>query len=140
MAATPVVPTGKVCPDVHEGLGWIQALMDRGDYREALMRLEQNDLGNSVDGAIAQAVCLLHLQRPQRALQVCDQALVLKPNHPQVLLFKGVALHRLGQYRGAYAHYQQASARSSRWSLSPFTRLKGWIRGMVMPNRQQRLH
>lgn len=140
MAATPVVSTGEVCPNVHEGLGldWIQALMDRGDYPEALMRLERNDLGKSVDGAIAQAVCLLHLQRPKRALKRCDRALGLQPNHPQALLFKGVALHRLGEYRGAYTHYQQASplTPSSRWSLSLLiSLLKDWIRGMMTPNQ-----
>lgn len=150
-SAEAVSSDAAVGSNANEGLDWIQTLMDHGSYSEALMRLEQRNLGDDVDGAIAQAVCLLHLQRPQLALQVCDRALGLQPHHPQALLFKGVALYRRGQYREAYRHYQLAcqqtsqraspSARSSRRSLSLLKSwIQSWIRAMVTPNRKQGLH
>ncbi|MGD1908658.1 MAG: tetratricopeptide repeat protein [Leptolyngbyaceae cyanobacterium] len=133
LIARPLVfPKDDVEFQADQGLDWIQELMDRGDYTEALMRLEQSAVGDAVDGVVAQAVCLLHLQQPKCALQACDRALALQPHHPQALLFKGVALHRLGRYRQSYDYYQQASplVRSSHWSLSL---LKGWIREIMPP-------
>ncbi|NJN19905.1 MAG: tetratricopeptide repeat protein [Leptolyngbya sp. RL_3_1] len=98
-----------------------QSLMEQGHYGEALIYLERSNVGNCVDGAIALAVCQLHLQRPAAALETCNQALEIYPHHPQALLFKGVALHRLGQYRAAYAYYRRASPASQparrRWSV-----------------------
>jgi tetratricopeptide (TPR) repeat protein len=103
-----------------------QSLMEQGHYGEALIYLERSNVGNCVDGAISVAVCQLHLQRPAAALQACNQALAIYPHHPQALLFKGVALHRLGQYRAAYAHYRRASPSSQpargRWLV--FKRVK----------------
>ncbi|MGP1373526.1 MAG: tetratricopeptide repeat protein [Almyronema sp.] len=58
--------------------------------------------------SISEAVCWLHLDQPQTALAACDRALEIAPTHAQAWLFKGVALHRLGQLTKAYRCYQQA--------------------------------
>ncbi len=114
-----------------------QLLMEKGDYANALIYLARQTVGDStlkapeaMDGAIALAVCRLHLRQPTAALQVCNQVLALHPNHPQALLFKGVALQRLGRYRAAYHHYRQASVPShpTPWGWDG---LKGHIKGMV---------
>ncbi|MDA0867677.1 MAG: tetratricopeptide repeat protein [Cyanobacteria bacterium] len=117
-----------------------QRLMAQGDYAGALICLERHHSGSSnpevsevsevINGAISLAVCRLHLQQPTAALQVCNQVLAIDPRHPQALLFKGVALHRLGRYRAAYALYRQAIplAKTPRWTLA---RLKGHVKGMV---------
>lgn len=65
-----------------------------------------------VEALIYQAVCLIHLERPQRALAVAEQVLAIAPEHPQGWLYRGVALHRLGRYKEAYASYAQVQSSS----------------------------
>jgi len=94
-----------------------QRLLEQGKYEAALQQFAQapQAMQNSVD-LVNQAVCLIHLDRPQEALWLCDRALTLAPNHAQAWLFRGVALHRLGKYQEAYACYDRAlgDQRSSR--------------------------
>lgn len=56
---------------------------------------------------VYQAVCLIHLGRPEQALALTEQVLAIAPEHSQGWLFRGVALHRLGRYPEAYACYAQ---------------------------------
>ena len=105
-------------------------LLDQGDYEAALHCLRQaaRDMP-VVDDYVSQAVCLIHLNQPQRALQICDLALSLAPKHPRILLFRGVALHRLGRFREAYACYDLAvEQQSGKRQRSLRERLKTWLK------------
>jgi tetratricopeptide (TPR) repeat protein len=88
-----------------------EALSALGHYAEALRYFEEAIAlgGDLAEALIAAAVCLIHLERPQEALLLCDRVLAQTPEHPQGWLFRGVALQRLGRHRQAYAAYQQAS-------------------------------
>lgn len=88
-----------------------EALSTLGHYAEALRYFEEAIAlgGDPAEALIAAAVCLIHLERPQAALMLCDRVLAQAPEHPQGWLFRGVALQRLGQHRQAYAAYQRAS-------------------------------
>jgi tetratricopeptide (TPR) repeat protein len=92
-----------------------EALANLGHYGEALRHFEEAlSLDSDHVGALlSAAVCLIHLQRPQEALQRCDRILAQAPDHAQAWLFRGVALQRLGQYSAAYAAFAQASAEST---------------------------
>lgn len=87
-----------------------EALANVGRYAEALRYFEEAlalESGN-IDALLYAAVCLIHGQRPQEALEKCDRILAQAPDHPQAWMFRGVALQRLGQYRHAYAAYDKA--------------------------------
>lgn len=84
-----------------------------GTYLQALQAFKQiPDSDRTLDDWVNHAVCLIHLERPEAALAVCDRALILHPHHPQAWLFKGVALQRLNRYGEAYACYNQAAGGS----------------------------
>jgi Flp pilus assembly protein TadD len=51
---------------------------------------------------------LIYLERPEEALDSCEQALTVEPDDFKAWVFRGVALHRLGQYQQAYYSYDQA--------------------------------
>lgn len=93
------------------------------------------------DNLLHQAVCLIHLSRPEAALPLCDRALSLAPDNPQAWLFKGVALHRLGHYGEAYDCYHQATgeprptvmATFKRAIHNTFTRLRSRLRRTHFP-------
>ena len=84
-------------------------LANQGDYDRALRCFEEAAIlnPNHSETLIYQAVCLIHLEQPQRALAVADQVLAIAPHHPQGWLYRGVALHRLGRYKESYACYQR---------------------------------
>lgn len=85
------------------------SLLTQGQYEAALHHFQQIPPTDRIaDDWVNQAVCSIHLNQAQEALQVCDRALALDPHHPQAWLFKGVALHRLGRYDEAYSCYHQA--------------------------------
>jgi tetratricopeptide (TPR) repeat protein len=87
------------------------SLLESGNYHQALQVFRQvPDSDRTLDDGVNQAVCLLHLDQPEAALQICNQTLELNATHPQAWLFKGVALYRLGRYDEAYACYAQAAA------------------------------
>ena len=87
----------------------VSTLLQQGDYAVALSQLQQiSESERQLDDWVNQAVCLIHLDQAEAALEACDRALTLTPNHPQAWLFKGVACHRLQQYDAAYACYDQA--------------------------------
>ena len=87
----------------------VSTLLQQGDYATALNHLQQiSDGERQVDDWVNQAVCLIHLDRAEAALEACDRALALTPDHPQAWLFKGVACHRLQRHEDAYACYNQA--------------------------------
>lgn len=89
-----------------------QALMKLGNYADALELLSRMASAQlTVDECLLQAICLIHLERPQEALWVCDRALALDDQHPQAWLFRGVALHRLGRFGEAYRCYDLATHR-----------------------------
>jgi tetratricopeptide (TPR) repeat protein len=84
-------------------------LLEQGEYEAALSQFAQlAEADQDADCLVNQAVCLIHLARPEEALQLCDRALALNSHHPQAWLFKGVALHRLGHYSEAYTCYDRA--------------------------------
>ena len=85
-----------------------------GAYDRALRCFEEAAIlaPEDVETLIYQAVCLIHLERPQRALAVAERVLAIAPDHPQGWLYRGVALHRLGRYQEAYASYAQVQPSS----------------------------
>lgn len=84
-------------------------LLEQGEYEAALQQFACSpQAAQDADNLVNQAVCLIHLSQAQAALQACDRALTLNPHHSQAWLFRGVALHRLGHYREAYACYDRA--------------------------------
>ena len=84
-------------------------LLEEGEYTLALQLFMAFPRAmQDPDNLINQAVCLIHLGQAQKALQRCDRALLLSPNHSQAWLFKGVALHRLDRYKEAYICYDRA--------------------------------
>lgn len=86
-----------------------ESLANAGAYDRALRCFEEAAILNPNDSEtlVYQAVCLIHLEQPQRALAVADQVLAIAPHHPQGWLYRGVALHRLGRYKESYACYAQ---------------------------------
>jgi tetratricopeptide (TPR) repeat protein len=81
-------------------------------YEEALDSLEQaQELAGFETSYIwvQKAVVLILLNRAEAALNCCNYALRLEPNYFQAWLFRGVALHCLGNYREAYHSYYKAS-------------------------------
>ena len=106
------------------------SLLEAGDYHQALQAfLQVPEPDRSLDDWVNQAVCLIHLNQPEAALQICDRALSLDADHPQALLFKGVALNRLNRYDEAYACYAQASGESAdQKDPTPQTAKRPWYR------------
>ncbi|NEQ42377.1 MAG: tetratricopeptide repeat protein [Leptolyngbya sp. SIOISBB] len=102
-------------------------LLEAGNYHQALQVFRQvPESDRSLDDWVNQAVCLLHLNQPETALQVCDRVLSLAADHPQAWLFKGVALHRLNRYDEAYACYAKASGESDQTATTAAK--KPWYR------------
>ena len=99
----------------HAIAGWsgrAEALACLNRFEEALSDIEQaQDLSTAVDIQIwiQKAAVLIFLQRYEEALSCCLQVLQRHPNHVQALLFQGVALHRMGQYRKAYRSYRRVT-------------------------------
>lgn len=84
--------------------------LEAGHYAQACQGFETiPDSDRTPDDWVNHAVCLIHLDQPEAALEICDRALALYPNHPQTWLFKGVALQRLNRYDDAYACYDKAA-------------------------------
>lgn len=87
-----------------------RALLKEGDYEAALhcfceALVEETAV---VDNYVSQAVCLIYLDCPEAALRACDRAISLASDSRRAWLFRGVALHRLGRFREAYACYDLA--------------------------------
>ncbi|MEM1289995.1 MAG: tetratricopeptide repeat protein [Cyanobacteria bacterium P01_H01_bin.162] len=107
-------------------LSSVSTLLQQGDYAAALSRLQQiSESERQIDDWVNQAVCLIHLNQAEAALEACDRALTLAPEHPQAWLFKGVACHRLQQYDAAYACYDQALGKGQA-SPKAATVMKTW--------------
>ena len=104
----------------------VSTLLRQGDYAVALSYLQQiSESERQLDDWVNQAVCLIHLDQAEAALEACDRALALTPDHPQACLFKGVACHRLQQYDAAYACYDQALGKDQA-SPKAATVMKTW--------------
>jgi tetratricopeptide (TPR) repeat protein len=99
--------------DPHQAETWssrADALSGLGRYEAALQNIEQAQALAGLANAhlwVQKAVLLILLNQPQLALTCCNQALWRSPSHLQAWLFRGVALHRLGQLRAAYRSYQR---------------------------------
>jgi tetratricopeptide (TPR) repeat protein len=85
---------------------------ERGHYAQALRCFEEALILVPANPAalLYQVVCLIHLEQPQPALAIAEKLLSADPSHAQGWLFRGVALHRLGRYKEAYASYDRAEA------------------------------
>ena len=124
-----------------------QAFLQEGCYEAALQSFHQADASGSlsVDDYVSQAVCLLHLDQFQTALEVCDRVLATDSNHAKAWLFRGVACQRLGHWRDAYVCYDRATGQQSHRQTA-FARsmwrvlrgLKSSIKG-IFNNRQSHL-
>lgn len=115
-AGMPPVPSLQTAPSSASQLTTFQrwyaqgeALANDGAYVHALRYFEEAAIlaPRDTDALVYQAVCLIHLGRPQQALAVADRILAIAPTHPQGHLYRGVALHHLGQYKESYASYAQ---------------------------------
>lgn len=99
----------QACPSKAE------SLLEQGQCEAALYCFRQAALEmQSADNYVSQAVCLIHLARPQEALRACDRAIAFDSNSPTAWLFRGVACHRLGRWREAYICYDLATGQSPR--------------------------
>lgn len=98
-------------PQVSE-LWYLQGdiLANLGRYEDAIAQFDRlvDDTSDAVAALVFQAVCQIHLDRPELALALCDRALALAPRHVEAWTFRGVALHRLGQYQESYKSYDMA--------------------------------
>jgi tetratricopeptide (TPR) repeat protein len=85
------------------------SLANAGAYEHALHCFDEAAIlaPEDTETLVYQAVCLIHLGQPQRALAVAERVLAIAPHCAQGHLYRGVALHRLGRYRAAYASYAQ---------------------------------
>lgn len=101
--------------DAHAAEGWAgrgEALACLNRYEEALENLEQaQELAGLSDIAIwiQKATVLILLGRPVEALSCCEYVLMLRPDHTQAWLFRGVAQQRLGEFRAASESYSRAT-------------------------------
>ena len=96
--------------------GRSEALACLNRYEEALRSIEQAQMLSDLTDTqiwVQKAVVLIFLQRYEEALSCCTLILQRHPHHVQALLFQGVALHRLGQYRKAYRSYRQVTELSA---------------------------
>jgi tetratricopeptide (TPR) repeat protein len=98
----------------------------RQEFEKALRCFEEALIlePEHVSSLLYQAVCLIHLDQPQRALTITTSLLERASDNAQVHLFHGVALHRLGQYQAAYASYDRAVGQTPRVGL--WDRLRHW--------------
>jgi len=83
------------------------ALANAGTYDRALRCFEEATIlvPDAIAALVYQAVCLIHLEQPGLALAMTDRILAIAPEHPHGWLYRGVAQHRLGRYKEAYASY-----------------------------------
>ncbi|MEO1094143.1 MAG: hypothetical protein AAFX01_04510 [Cyanobacteria bacterium J06638_28] len=99
-----------------------EELLRQGRYEDALQCFQQAAAELQAvalaDNYVQQAVCLIHLERPQAALQMSDRAIALEAGHPQAWLFRAVALNRLGQFQASYKAYDRALGQRSRAAQS----------------------
>jgi tetratricopeptide (TPR) repeat protein len=91
-----------------------EALANAGAYERALRCFQEASIlsPDQVAALVYQAVCLIHLEQPQQALDVAEQVLAIAPEHPQGWLYRGVAHQRLGDYPKAYASYARVKPSS----------------------------
>jgi tetratricopeptide (TPR) repeat protein len=89
-----------------------EAQAERGNYAQALRYFEEALILDPANPAalLYQVVCLIHLEQPKPALAIAEKLLKADPSQAQGWLFRGVALHRLGRYKEAYASYDRAEA------------------------------
>lgn len=98
--------------DVESWYNRAEALTCLSRYEDALASLEQ---AQTLAGFatprlwVQKAVVLIWLNRLEAALTCCNRALWLDPDHSQAWLFRGVALHRLGQSKEAYRSYRRVA-------------------------------
>jgi tetratricopeptide (TPR) repeat protein len=81
-------------------------------YEDALESLEQAQELAGYEAShiwVQKAVVLILLSRYEAGLNCCNQAIRQKSNYFQAWLFRGVALHCLGNYTEAYRSYYKAS-------------------------------
>ena len=112
--------------DVESWCSRADALACLGRYEDALESLEQTqELAGMADVRlwVQKAVLLILLNRPAAALNCCNQALWRSPNHTQAWLFRGVALHRLGQFRAATRSYERVAHPALPFSIDSLRRL-----------------
>ena len=108
-----------------------EALANQQEFQQALRCFEEAAIlmPDNLSAVLYQAVCLIHLDQPQRALGLTEILLAQDPNHSQGWLFRGVALHRLGQYKAAYASYDKAVGKTPQVGL--MDRLRYWLKHLV---------
>lgn len=112
--------------DVESWYGRADALACLSRYDEALHSLEQGQaLAGFADArqSVQKAVLLILLNQPEAALNCCNHALWLEPHHTQAWLFRGVALHRLGQFRAAHRSYRRVARPATAPSTDSMRRL-----------------
>ncbi|MEM9003565.1 MAG: tetratricopeptide repeat protein [Cyanobacteria bacterium P01_F01_bin.86] len=132
---TPSTISTESSPHLFE-LTEAKKLLEQGRYEAALRCFHEAETLSvlSADNYVSQGVCLLHLARHQEALQACDRALALEPDHQQAWLFRGVASHRLGYWREAYACYDRATGQQlGQWTLesSPWGAWLSFLKSLV---------
>jgi tetratricopeptide (TPR) repeat protein len=80
-------------------------------YREASERFARSAEIRPDAGAFRlEARSLLHLRRPEEALQACERALELAPDHPDILGTRGLILQNLARHEEALAWFDRAIA------------------------------
>lgn len=98
--------------DVESWYNRAEALTCLSRYEDALASLEQAQTLAGFGTTrlwVQKAVVLLWLNRLEAALNCCNRALWLNPDHSQAWLFRGVALHRLGRTKEASRSYRRVA-------------------------------
>lgn len=112
--------------DVESWYNRAEALTCLSRYADALASLEQ---AQTLAGFatprlwVQKAVVLLWLNRLEAALNCCNRALWLNPDHSQAWLFRGVALHRLGRSKEAHRSYRRVAQPATAGAHSNLQRL-----------------
>jgi len=107
--SAPSTFSGVASSDTQTWYERAHALLDQAHYETALESFRcAAQVFPTADNFVSQAVCFIHLNRPQAALGACDRAISLQADYRQAWLFRGVALHRLGRTQEAYVCYRKA--------------------------------
>lgn len=130
-------------PSLEEAAYWYQLgeeFASTGNFAQALRCFKEAALldNQSVQIQLYQAVCLIHLEQPEAALDLCERLLEQDATHAQAWLFRGAALHRLGRFPEAYDSYRQALGKETVRPLLWLQRLSAFCRRRLAALWQRR--
>jgi len=79
-------------------------------FRKAYQRAENDE--HRADALVAEATLYVNMGEPQKAVDLCDRALALEPDHRFALWNRGIAYLELGRWVEGFDAYDKAGFRS----------------------------